>query len=264
MVEFFLVTGGFSTSGEVIEQLPDPIETEFTSYTDPAGLLKPFEEHFQLLLDVQQGAAPPYRVVDESGAEVDTTTAAMAIVDQRILSAELERINSVLCGPCGCTLCCVGPEQGMKQAFFEIPLQDKEPDLFSVERIDTDASRNCNAMDEPPLQDKGKDFFLRSSPALVHWQQGWSLVLPKTGNCPNLEVPTGRCTVYPERPQVCRKPQIFPYVLEPLPEDGGRTMRVRRSILAVMDCPYVQALQEEIAAYAAACELDILFKQNKE
>jgi hypothetical protein len=30
-----------------------------------------------------------------------------------------------------------------------------------------------------------------------------------------------------------------------------------------MDCPYVQQLQDDIAAYGAACELEVIFKQNK-
>ena len=38
---------------------------------------------------------------------------------------------------------------------------------------------------------------------------------------------------------------------------------LRQSLLAVVDCPYVRQLQEEIAAYAAACELEMVFRHNK-
>ncbi|MCI5127672.1 MAG: hypothetical protein D3907_04035, partial [Candidatus Electrothrix sp. AUS3] len=62
-------------------------------------------------------------------------------------------------------------------------------------------------------------------------------------------------------------------ILEPLPsmesmkamESMGqrRKYRIRNSLLAVTDCPYVQLLQDEIAAYAAASELQCILKANK-
>ena len=265
MVEFFLLTGDFATVAEIVEQLPDPIETEYTRYDQPAELLKPYLEQLELLLAVQKGAELPCPVTTEAGEEVDLTTAMTAFVDQKILTMELEAINSALCGPCGCTLCCTGPDQTMEQAFFEIPLLKAEADLFGVEKIETPAARECNAMDEPPLQVEGADFFARTSSALVHWQKGWSLILPKKSSCPNLESQTGRCTVYTDRPEVCRRPQIFPYILEPITGDDGEVIaqRLRRTLLAVIDCPYVEILEEEIAAYAAACELDLVIKRNK-
>ena len=38
---------------------------------------------------------------------------------------------------------------------------------------------------------------------------------------------------------------------------------IRRSLLAVLDCPYVRLLQDEIATFAAASELDLVFRHNK-
>lgn len=150
----------------------------------------------------------------------------------------------------------------MHQAFFEIPLIQEEWRHFLVEQIyDTD-SQAKQADDEMPLLVAGVPFYACSQPRLIHWQQGWSLILPKESRCPNLE-DTGRCTVYPERPQVCRRPQIFPYIVEPIVLQGQAVFRLRQSLLGVMDCPYVQALQDEIAAYAAACELEIVFRHNK-
>lgn len=84
-------------------------------------------------------------------------------------------------------------------------------------------------------------------------------------SCPNLESQTGRCTVYIDRPKVCRRPQIFSYILEPVTGEDGEIIaqRLRRTLLAIIDCPYVEVLQEEIAAYAAACELNLVIKRNK-
>lgn len=120
MVEFFLLTGDFATVAEIVEQLPDPIETAYARYDQPAELLKPYLEQLETLLALQQGAEPSWPVITENGEEVDLTTARTALVDQKILTMELEAINSALCGPCGCTLCCVGPDRDMEQAFFEI------------------------------------------------------------------------------------------------------------------------------------------------
>ena len=39
--------------------------------------------------------------------------------------------------------------------------------------------------------------------------------------------------------------------------------RLRNTLLAVMDCPYVQELQDVIALYAAASELELIFRRNK-
>ena len=47
-------------------------------------------------------------------------------IGQAVLRRELEEINSLLCGPCRCNLCCVGPEADMRQSFFEIPLSPAE------------------------------------------------------------------------------------------------------------------------------------------
>jgi hypothetical protein len=52
-------------------------------------------------------------------------------------------------------------------------------------------------------------------------------------------------------------------VVEPVEEAQPPAFRLRQTLLAVVDCPYVQLLQDEIAAYAAACELEMLFRHNK-
>ncbi|WP_028580817.1 YkgJ family cysteine cluster protein [Desulfogranum japonicum] len=264
MVEFFLLTGDF-TAAEVVEQLPDSIETGYASYGDPQKTLAPYSDYLSRLSGYLTGQELPALVTDIEGNALDHHTAASLLVRQDILAAELERVNSALCAPCNCTLCCTGPDEDMQQLFFEIPLKDREAALFPVESIDSPESRRFAALDEPCLQTGGQPFYQRGAPAVIHWKNGWSLVLPRNSSCPQLEPQTGRCLIYPERPWVCRRPQIFPYILEPVHEHDGSlpVFRQRSTLLAVMDCPYVQVLQEEIAGYAAACELEILFTHNK-
>jgi len=262
IVQFLYLTGDFATVAEVIAQLPEDIETGSALYRDAAGDLAPHLDLLQPLAELKAGTPPRERVIAIGGQPVDPMTATMALVAQRILTRELERINSLLCAPCGCTLCCVGPEADMAQRYFEIPLQPEEAVLFPLERIDTEVSRACRVDDEPPLRVGGRDFFDRPDPALIRWQPGWSLILPKASRCPHLE-PSGRCRVYPDRPRVCRRPQIFPYVVERCDDQGQPAYRLRQALLAVVDCPYVRLLQDEIAAYAAACELEMIFRRNK-
>ena len=262
IVQFIFLTGDFATVDEVIAQLPEEIETNTALYRDAASALAPYVDLLQPLADLKAGTPLSTRVVGLDGHPVDPMTATMALVGQRILTRELERINSLLCAPCGCTLCCVGPEAAMNQRYFEIPLQPEETAVFPLERIETEGSRTQRIDDEPVLQVAGRDFFNRMDPVLIRWQPGWSLVLPTASRCPNLE-PSGRCRVYPDRPQVCRRPQIFPYVVEPVEDQGSPAFRLRQTLLAVADCPYVRLVQDEIAAYAAACELEMMFRHNK-
>jgi Fe-S-cluster containining protein len=262
IVQFVYLTGDFATVEEVLGQLPEEIETGHALYRDPASLLAPYTDLLQPLVALKTGEPLPDRVVDPAGTPVDAMTATIALVGQRILTRELERINSLLCAPCGCTLCCVGPEADMAQTYFEIPLQPEEIDVFPLERIDSPESRSHRADDDPPLKVDGRDFFDRTELALIHWQQGWSLILPKMSRCSNLTA-AGHCRVYPDRPEVCRRPQLFPYMVEPIEDQGHAAFRLRQTLLAVVDCPYVRLLQDDIAAYAAACELEMIFRHNK-
>ncbi len=259
MVHFLFLTGAGDSLAEVIHELPADIETAYTVYAEPAVELAPYMDLLQPLAALREGARPKEQVVDEQGQEVDAMTATIALINQQIVTRELEQINSALCAPCDCTLCCVGPDEEMMQQYFEIPLQADEEGRFSLNRIDTASSRVRKAADATPLQVKGAAFYQSEQPLLIHWQSGWSLILPKKARCPGLEE-SGWCRIYEHRPQVCRRPQIFPYILEST-EEG--VMRVRQSILAVVDCPYVQDLKDEIAAYAAACELEMIFRRNK-
>lgn len=262
MVQFLYMTGPFATVAEVIDQLPEPIETDRVTYEKPKDFLTKYLDILARFEQVKEGTFQVPQVVDEQDNPVDLFTAGIAIVQQQLLTAELETINSVLCGPCGCTLCCEGPKSSMQQEFFEIPLGEDELDLFPGNRCDTEETRNKGPMDEVELLWEGQPFYKVSDPALFHWQKGWSLILPKGSFCPNLN-DNGQCRVYNDRPEVCRRPQVFPYIVEKLDTDG-QTLRIRNSLLAVIDCPYVQVLQEEISDYAAACELHLHITQNKQ
>lgn len=262
MLQFLYLTGPFATVAEVIAELPEPIETDRTVYEQPRQLLTAYLEALAGLAQLKQGNPPVPAVVDEEDQPVDLLTAGIALLQQQVLTAELERINSLLCGPCGCTLCCVGPEADMAQEYFEIPLAPQELDLFPVPRHDSGASRGRRATEEDELTIDGVPFYRLAGPQLVHWRNGWSLILPRQSACPALEPARGHCRVYTERPQVCRRPQLFPYVVESLGE-GNDTYRIRQSLLAITDCPYVRDLHDEIADYAAASGLNLVLTRNK-
>jgi len=261
MVQFLYLTGPFDRVEEVIDEMPEPIETGYALYENPRALLRSHLEHLRMLEGLKSGEEIEHKVVNESGEPVDDMTARASLVSQRIMEDELEAINSVLCGPCGCTLCCTGPNKTMNQEFFEIPLTAEEKELFSVTRHDSADCRSRRALDDEVLQVAGVPFYKLQDPGLFHWQNGWSLILPRESSCPGLEE-NGRCRVYLTRPQVCRRPQIFSYILEKT--DKPDQFRLRNSLLAVTDCPYVQVLREEIAAYAAACEMELVLKGNKQ
>ncbi|VAW36821.1 hypothetical protein MNBD_DELTA04-369 [hydrothermal vent metagenome] len=265
MVQFLYLTGPFATVAEVIGEMPEPIETELAAYEHPVALLREYLEHLQPLESLKSEQETGSDVVDEQGEPVDRMTAVSALVMQQVLTTELEKINSRLCGQCNCTLCCTGPSEDMSQEFFEIPLAPREIDLFAVDRCDHAGSRAHRARDEEELYCDGQPFYRRQSPGLFHWQNGWSLILPRGARCPNLEPGSGRCRVYAQRPEVCRRPQIFPYMLERLdePRADSPTYRLRQTLLAVVDCPYVRELQDDIARYAAAAELHLAWKENK-
>lgn len=269
MVEFLYMTGPFSTVEEVIKELPEPIETNQALYERPKALLERHIDVLKLFEDNKAGREPLCGLVTEQGDPVDNITTGSCWVNQQILTAELEKINSALCAPCNCSLCCVGPDASMQQDFFEIPLSEREANRLATalpERFDNAESRTRLSMDEEPLLCNGRPFYERTRPGLFHWRNGWSMILPKESTCPNLEPGDGRCRDYEFRPEVCRRPQIFPYIIEPLHEelDGRPLYRLRQSLLAITDCPYVNDLKDEIAKYAAACDLGLVLMRNKQ
>lgn len=265
MLRFLFLIGPQETVAEVIDELPEPIETAGAVYDRPRALLAEYMQSLARLELMKQGKFSPAGMVDDENNPVDPLTADFALLQQEVLTAELEKINSLLCGPCSCSLCCIGPDQDMAQEFFEIPLSPGELELFPITRHDSEASRLHRSGDEDELLLDGRPFYRRVLPVLVHWRNGWSVILPRESACPNLEPGTARCRIYDSRPVVCRRPQIFPYMVEPVDgfPEGRDAYRLRRSLLAIADCPYVRDLRDEIADYAAASELHLVLKRNK-
>lgn len=265
IVQVLYVTGPFEHIAPIVEELNEPVEMAASSYANPRELLRPYLDDLRLFEQIKHSGQEEALVLEETLEPLDQFESLELLVTQRILSRELEEINSLLCRPCGCALCCLGPSGEMSQVFFEIPLKDCETALFDIPRIDTGESRQTDPYAEPPLTVGGVPFY-QVGPALYHWHNNWSLILPKATACPNLAQATGGCTIYPGRPETCRRPQVFPYVLERLPEhdtNGRPAYIARRKLLAVWDCPYAQELREEIGAYAQLCGLTPIFKWNK-
>ena len=282
MVEYLYLTGPFKKTNEVLNRLTKPLELEGVRFENPRQMLNPYEtvlQEFEVIKGEKKLSVSLPFIVDEKQKPLAKRQALEVWIKQQILSQELERINSVLCGPCGCVLCCTGPNSEfdalsgfrgeMKQEFFEIPLKGSEVDIFALKRVDTEDSRQLTAQSDPSLQLEQKPFY-KHEMALYHWQNGWSLILPEGSVCPQLFPDTKRCTVYEKRPEVCRKPQIFPYVLEKTSDTAKRSDGVlipvymaRNKVLAVWDCPYVRKYQDEIGAYVEMSGLSPIFKKSK-
>lgn len=270
IVQLLFLTGPFDKIAPILDELIEPVETASITYKNPPDQLLPYLPFLREIEILKQGGKFPRLIVNEGGKTIPLFEAVDLWLAHSIVSTELEKINSLLCGPCNCDLCCIGPDETMTQEFFEIPLFEKETKLFNVPQVDNEQSRSTTACTEPALTREHSPFYATDM-ALYHWQTGWSMVLPRGSVCPQLDREKRGCTIYPQRPDVCRRPQIFCYVLERHPEldktEKSETIPAymhRNKLLAIMDCPYVQELQDEIANYAALCGLEILFKKNKQ
>ena len=263
------LTGPFRALEDLLAVLNEPVETTGISYDRPAALLHPYLDALRPFERIKN-PQPPSRLI--FGANLEPAEQFIALdswISQNVLTRELEEINSLLCGPCGCTLCCTGPSAGQAQEFFEIPLAQNETALFDLPEFADEKTRAATPDDEPSLLVNGAPFYANQA-ALYGWRNGWSMILPRGSRCPNLDGGTGGCRIYPDRPEVCRRPQIFPYMLDREPardmEYQGRFLPafvIRAKILAIWDCPYVKQFQDEIAGYAQLCGLEPIFKQNK-
>jgi Fe-S-cluster containining protein len=267
LVQLLYLTGPFATINELLAELNEPIDT-VVRYEDPAQAIAPYLDLLTELHHLKDHTPTNYAVFNHGVEPMSTMEAIDLWVAQQVVTRELEAINSLLCGPCGCSLCCTGPTPELRQLFFEIPLAAAETALFGLGRTDTPESRAVSADSEPAFQLHGRPFY-EHGPALYHWRSGWSMILPRAAACPHLQQ-TKACAIYPERPVVCRRPQIFAYILDRTPAydlDGPTApipaFRHEGKILAIWDCPYVKRFQQEIALYAERCELEPIFKENK-
>jgi Fe-S-cluster containining protein len=282
MVQFLYLTGSFETIDKVLAEMTESIEIKGSVYEDPRQLLEPYVGILQELEVVKGKRKLSYSfplIVNEKEEPQAKLKSLEMWIKQRVLTRELEEINSLLCEPCSCVLCCTGPDsefdtaagynKGMQQEFFEIPLTDEEVQLFELQKIDTDQSRGLTAQSDTTLEVEGVPFY-KYEMALFHWQNGWSLILPRGSVCPQLAKATKKCGVYAKRPEVCRRPQIFPYIVEELAEKAKRSdgalipvYMTRNKILAVWDCPYVREYYDEIVAYAEMSKIEPVFRKSK-
>lgn len=264
LVQILFLTGPFATVREVLAELNEPIET-VVRYDEPAKVLFPYLDLMEEFQCLKNPEPPRYSIQDGEGNPLSLLETVDLWVAQQVVTRELEEINSLLCAPCGCSLCCVGPTDDLRQVFFSIPLTAAETEGFPLPRVDTLDSRGLTADSEPPLTLAGQPFYSQGK-GLFHWQSGWSMILPTGTCCPHL-TSSQACAIYSNRPDVCRRPQIFAYLIDRQSgsEAGGDVPAFRQSgtILAVWDCPYVKLFQPEIASYAELCELTPVFKENK-
>jgi len=282
MVKFLYLTGPLGTIDGVLKEMKEVIEIKGSVYENPRRSLVPYVEILQDFEVVKRKRKLSYSfpfIINEKEEPLAKLQSLELWIKQRVLTKELEEINSILCKPCGCVLCCTGPDSGfdetagfkkkMAQEFFEIPLHKKEIKLFEMQKVDTDESHSLTAQSATALEIDGKPFY-KHDMALYHWQTGWSLILPRGSVCPQLEIGSKRCKVYVKRPEVCRRPQIFPYMVEEQAEKAKRSdgtlipvYMARNKILAVWDCPYVREYYDEIVAYAERSNVVPVFRKSK-
>ena len=268
LVQLLFLTGPFSTVREVVAELNEPIETS-VRYQEPTKALAPYLDLMDEFAGLKDLAMAKYAIFDAAGIQLPPLAALDLWVAQQVVERELESINSLLCGPCQCSLCCTGPSLEQHQVFFEIPLDSTEIGLFGLPEIDSPETRVLTSESEPALLIEGRAFY-DQEPAIYRWRSGWSLILPRNGSCPHLQTSLA-CAIYPKRPKVCRRPQIFAYVLDRIKGAAGNTTngaipayQSHEKILAIWDCPYVKRFQDKIAAYAELCDLEPIFKENKQ
>ncbi len=263
LVEMLYLTGPFAGIEELLAELPADIDTNGCHYDNPAALLNAELDILREIEFLKNNNPLNYRIADGIGGECPRIEAVELWIAQGIMAQELEEINSLLCGGRGCDLCCIGPKSRSRHNFFDIPLEDNELKGFAGQRRVEDMGGDIYAVPAPLLD--GRPFYQSNAPFLLRWRRGWSMVLPRRSACPNL-ADNGFCAVYEQRPAVCRKPQIFPYVLEENDRggEGGLPHYVgRRKLLAVWDCPYVREYQTQIARYGELCGMEPVFKENK-
>jgi hypothetical protein len=131
-------------------------------YENAAAYLALHADLMQPLVALKAGEPLLDQVVDSAGTAGGRHDRHRGPGGQRILTRELEQINSLLCGPCNCTLCCVGPEQRWPRPISRFRCNPAKSNTFSVERIDSPISRALRVDDEPSLQ-VGQPRFFRPS-----------------------------------------------------------------------------------------------------
>ena len=265
-VVLLALAGEYTPASGIISELPDPVELPAYNCANPAEKLRPYLDLLDRLARVLVTGRPdagmePFTITG-NGRNLGLTEAVTEHTRQKVLERELEAVNSLLCKPWSCHICCTGPQENARHRFFEIPLGPDEIDLFAVPAVDSADTRSSSPYDTDDLHINGRPFY-EAGPAIFHWAGGWSLILPRGTECPNLMAGQG-CISYARRPETCKKPQIFAYVINMRNnETKTGTFDLAESLLAVTDCPYVNALREKILDYAQANGLRLVLRANK-
>jgi Fe-S-cluster containining protein len=277
MAVMLFLAGPYTDFEALLSDMPEELEVASITYQNPAKILTnhlKFLKIFETFKPSCNGSNTcslqnrdnrasvrhhsPVNIISPDGSCLEPFEAASYRAKQNIMDMELETVNSLLCGPCRCTLCCTGPPTDAQQEFFEIPLLHEEIHLFDLPVIDSSKSQENDPYSGNPLKIDNKPFY-HTRPAIYNWKNGWSMILTAGSECPALSK-DGTCIVYETRPLVCRKPQIFSAVLE---RKSTGEYALKNRLLAVWDCPYVRHLKDEITGYAALCETDLVLKKNK-
>ncbi len=255
------LTSPYQTWEKLLQALPQEFSVDNTVYEAPASKLAHLRlntQWLELLKNAGNSKELP-TILNESNEILDMFSTVLCLLKQQVLQTELETVNSLFCSSMKCSLCCEGPKFNAVQEFFEIPLLPKELLLFALNTIETPFQGGFDPYSADTFQIDGKPFYTLP-PAIYHWRHGYSLILPKGATCPHLT--QMRCNIYEKRPDVCRRPQIFAYVMEQLPDKPHIAME-RNTLLAVTDCPYVRLLENELERYTVLNEVTLMLKPNK-
>lgn len=256
------LTSPYQTWEELLQALPQELSVDNTIYKAPASKLTPLHLNTQWLGLLKNGknSTELPTVVNERNDILDMFSTVLCLIKQHVMQMELETVNSLFCSSMKCSLCYEGPKSNAIQEFFEIPLQPKELSLFTLKIVETPFQGGFDPYSTDTFQIDGKPFYLLP-PAIYHWRHGYSLILPKGAVCQHLSQ-NMRCNIYEKRPDVCKRPQIFAYVMEQPPNKPHIAIE-RNTLLAVTDCPYVRMLENELERYAVLNEVTLMLKPNK-
>ena len=118
MVQFLYLTGPLGTIDGVLKEMKEVIEIKGSVYENPCRSLAPYVEILQDLEVVKSKRKLSYSfpfIVNEKEEPQAKLQSLELWIKQRVLTKELEEINSILCKPCGCVLCCTGPDSGFDE-----------------------------------------------------------------------------------------------------------------------------------------------------
>ena len=258
LIQVLYLAGEYRDLKALFNDLPGEIELENGPYDNIQRRLNEYSDLIEGMLEpfYLDHDVPKVLLGDETLPPHEAYTAQLR---QKLIERELEGVNSLLCSPMGCDLCCVGPRDDEKNLFFDIPLKMEEVDTIGITTFDTPLTRSSSPYDEQSLSIEKRPFY-ELGPVVITWRTGPSMILPRGERCPKLSRDV-RCTIYPQRPWTCRRPPIFSYVLDRTGADGDFSLE--NKLLAIIECPIVQELKREIHLYASLNELDLVITRNR-